>query len=153
MLQYFDELQALVSSIGEANLVSYSSYLMLASGALTLVSLFFVSAPYGRYNGSMPSWSILPLLPARLAWVIMETPNLWVYVLVFLNDGVLCNSMPNTILLCLFIGHYINRSLIFPFRMKAGAPMPVQVMMLAMMFCTWNGLTQVVYLSRVHCYR
>ena len=136
----------------ETDLVSYSSWIMIASGLCTLLALFVATAPYGRYNNHMKiSW--VPMMRPRLAWVLMETPNLWVYVILCFSGSIKCKGAPNMILMLMFLCHYVHRSLIFPFQMRAGAEMPVHVMFLAMLYCTWNGLTQTVYLTRSHCYR
>ncbi len=141
-----------LQSMTETDLVSYSSWIMIASGICTLLALFVTTAPYGRYNNDMKiSW--LPMMRPRVAWVLMETPNLWVYVFLSFSGSIKCKGAPNIILILMFLCHYVHRSLIFPFQMRAGADMPVHVMLLAMLYCTWNALTQTVYLTRSFCYR
>jgi hypothetical protein len=161
--------------------VQVSSVLMAGTGAITFFTLLHLAAPYGRYNKdalSMGSW--IPKIPARLAWVIMELPNLWVTVLVVLlnfsrlhlGDGasnadavgdaeaspsatVECcmASVVNRVLLGAFLAHYVHRAVVFPLLMSPdSAPMPAHVMFLALLFCVWNGLNQSIYLTRVYCY-
>lgn len=67
---------------------------------------------YGRY---FPKKGIL--LNNRLGWVLMEAPTL-ILMPYFTFNG---NNYPNEVIicfLCLYIIHYINRTLIFPFRLK-----------------------------------
>jgi len=108
------------------------AWAMVLSGTVTLVSLLFVAAPYGRFSPDNKdakaddaagkakaaavtpvapgSWG--PLIPPRVAWIVMESPAslvslaLWV----FAGDAQHCTSNPtNVVLLALFQLHYINR--------------------------------------------
>lgn len=73
-----------------------------------------------------------PLVNARFAWVWMESPNLYISVLCWIWGDEKCRqSLVNRILLGLFVGHYINRALIYPLRMQGGRPMPISVMLMA----------------------
>ena len=62
------------------------------------------------------------LFAPQLAWVLMECPNL-VAVVYFYFKNYTPGTFPpatNCVLLAFYTGHYINRSLIFPLRMKGG---------------------------------
>jgi 3-oxo-5-alpha-steroid 4-dehydrogenase 1 len=102
---------------------------VLAGWALTaLVSfllLWFVSAPYGRHDRR--GWG--PSMPARLGWLLMELPA----VLVPLACAATGTGSPLAwLLLGLWLLHYVDRALIYPFRMRmAGRRMPVLVALLA----------------------
>jgi hypothetical protein len=78
---------------------------MLATAALTFIATSFIKAPYGRYSTDK-GWG--PLLDPRLAWILMESPNLWM-TLLMLRIGVTNqsiqitrDSIPNAILLLFF---------------------------------------------------
>mmetsp|Transcript_48497 Transcript_48497/g.109890 ORF Transcript_48497/g.109890 Transcript_48497/m.109890 type:complete len:283 (-) Transcript_48497:86-934(-) len=118
-----------------------------------------VSAPYGRYNspeakaaGRGPVMRMLSScdVNARLAWMLQECPTLiaavaaWVY-----RDAECAASMGNVILLLCFSAHYSNRAIIYPLRMKGSKPVPLPVMLMAMMFCAINGCIQCFSLMRL----
>lgn len=132
-------------NISYSNAVSLSSICMILTGIITFVTCMIIVAPYGRYS-KKKGWGIL--LPARIAWIIMESPNLWVPLLIYNFGGQKCYIQDRTsiILLGCFFVHYINRTIIFPLRMREGNPMPISVMILAFLYCLWNSSTQATYL-------
>jgi 3-oxo-5-alpha-steroid 4-dehydrogenase 1 len=81
-------------------------------------------APYGRHG--RPGWG--PLLPARLAWVLMEAPSPLGMILLFLL-GRGASDRVAVVFLCLWLCHYGYRAVVFPWLLPSGArPMPVVVM-------------------------
>jgi len=48
----------------------------------------------------------------------------------------------------LFVAHYINRTLVYPLRIKGSKPIPLSVMFMAMSFCSLNGYIQCRSLTR-----
>ncbi|RYY85719.1 hypothetical protein EON63_06985 [archaeon] len=134
--------------------VETSAFAMAVAGLATFVGCFFVTAPYGRFS-TPKGWGVL--IPAKLAWILMETPNLWVTIVVILYSqfkGQLraLSSSTNCVLLSMFVFHYIHRSLIFPLFLQSTKPMPFNVMLLAFLFCTWNGYNQSVTLVAATTY-
>lgn len=128
-------------------------------------------APYGRYNttnkdkdtdkGSREkarsSHGYGPDMSARLAWFLMESPNLWASAICLfvpgLADPACLHSKANRLLLGLFTLHYTQRALLYPLLMpRTSRPMPVGVMGLAWLFCMSNGYLQARYLTRFHAY-
>ncbi len=134
---------------------------MIVTGAITFVSTFVIAAPYGKFSASK-GWGFL--LPANIAWMLMETPNLWMSGLILFAslegpgiEGLETSNLPifslnNQVLLGMFLLHYFNRSIIFPITMPEGNPMPVTVMLLAFFYCSWNGFNQAVSLIIVSNY-
>jgi 3-oxo-5-alpha-steroid 4-dehydrogenase 1 len=116
------------------------------SSFITLV--WFLPAPYGRYSKAT-GWGML--VNAKIAWFFMESPNLWVSMICVVaaarSSKPHLHSLPNLVLLVLFCLHYVNRALIFPFRMRSSAPMPFSVMGLAWLFCVCNGYLQARWLT------
>lgn len=124
---------------------------MIATGLLTIVSLTtFVTAPYGRH--SKGGWGLM--VNPKLAWVLMECPNLVAVVYFYLKNYTPGTFPPatNCVLLAFYTGHYINRSLVFPLRMKGGKKMPVTVMLSALFYCSWNGFIQGKWLMELKEY-
>ena len=127
-----------------------SNSVMLVSAMLTFLGLSFFAAPYGKYSTEK---GFGPLLPAQISWAVMESPNLWISLLVWYYRG---DMGPNTVfdqsinkvaMFC-FLLHYSNRSIIYPLRMSSSkaTPMPLSVMLAAFVFCSWNGFNQAVSL-------
>lgn len=133
------------------SLLQWSSWTMLATGLVTFTALVVISAPYGRYSKDK-GWGTL--VPAKLAWFIMESPNLWIIPIVFLlnNSADFSINKSNRILLMCFVVHYVNRSIVFPMGMGDCSPMPITVMLMAFTFCLWNGFNQAVSLIVVNQY-
>ncbi len=112
-------------------------------GLATFVLLLFVTAPYGRH--SRKDWG--PSIPNRLAWFLMEFVSLLVFVLSFLlgPNGI----QPVTwIFFAIYVGHYTNRSIIWPWRTRtSGKQMPLVVALLALCFNLINGFINGYYFS------
>merc|ERR1711879_27685 len=84
-----------------------------------------------------------PLVPARPAWIVMESPAfLLALTMWYLRDPTADANLTNWILIGMFLLHYLHRAFIFPFRMKSGNPMPFNIMMMAWVFCLLNGYLQ-----------
>ncbi|URD97136.1 hypothetical protein MUK42_36024 [Musa troglodytarum] len=79
---------------------------------LTIASLQFLVAPYGRH--AQPGWG--PPLPAALAWFLMESPTLWLTLILY-PRGRYCSQPIALIILTLYLLHYTNRTVIFPLRL------------------------------------
>ena len=132
-----------------------------AVAALVFIILFFVSAPYGRYQRR--GWG--PEMHARLAWVVMELPAVIVIAACLLvasqsRVGVFSERFLGSfgrdalvaplVFLGLWQVHYIYRTFVFPFLMRGGAkPFPVVLVLFAMLFNTANGFVNgyVLFLS------
>ena len=115
----------------------------IAVGLLTFLALLFITAPYGRHTRS--GWG--PLIEARMGWVIMEIASPLFLGLAYF--GALRVFNPVTLLFVLFwLGHYVNRSLLYPLRMRNGTrPMPFSMVALAVLFNLVNGFLNGRYLA------
>ena len=114
-----------------------------ALGLATFILLLFVTAPYGRH--SRKDWG--PTLSNRMGWILMELPSLIVFILCFLLG-------PNPIqpvtwiFFILYVSHYTNRSVIYPWRTRtSGKEMPLVVALLAVCFNLVNGFINGYYFS------
>jgi protein-S-isoprenylcysteine O-methyltransferase Ste14 len=113
--------------------------------AAVFVTLFFVTAPYGRHLRA--GWG--PQLPARLGWMVMEAPAL-----LLVGLGLALGSRPldaySILLGALFLAHYVNRTLVFPLRLPAAArPMPLSIVLSAVFFNLVNGSLQGLWLGEL----
>ena len=84
-----------------------------ALAALTFVTLQFVSAPYGKH--ARAGWG--PTVPARAAWVVMETPPAVVFAVLFLV-GDRRGDPVSIAFLAMYLAHYVYRAWIYPLRMR-----------------------------------
>ncbi|XP_007951454.1 3-oxo-5-alpha-steroid 4-dehydrogenase 1, partial [Orycteropus afer afer] len=131
--------------LGERWLLDALAGLLGVFGCLVLVlGGQVVGSPYGRYSSQWMGWR----LPARPAWVLQELPSLVLPLLECARGDGHLRCWPNALLMAMFLVHYAHRSLIFPFLIRSGTPMPSYTCALAFVFCACNGYLQSRYLSR-----
>ena len=110
-------------------------YIWLGIAIVVHITMFFVTAPFGRHTTT--KWG--PMVDNKLAWFLMELPSLAImgYFLVF---GTYSFDSYVWILFALWIFHYTNRTLIYPFRIKAtDKKMPLVIMLNAILFNLMNA--------------
>ena len=99
-------------------------------GIATFAYLFYENAPYGRHIKE--GWGIL--IPARLGWVVMESPC----VILMIAYGLIVREqlqVVHEIFLLLWLAHYIHRTFIYPFAIKMTNPkMPISIAFSAFFF-------------------
>ncbi len=112
-------------------------------GLVVFVLLLFVTAPYGRH--SRKDWG--PSISNRMGWVIMEFPSLLIFILFFLFGP--NKIQPVTwIFFALYVSHYTNRSVIYPWRTRtSGKQMPLVIALMAVCFNLVNGFINGYYFS------
>lgn len=110
-------------------------WVMFGLAAATFLAVSFVVAPYGRH--ARPGFG--PSMPARLGWVVMESPAV-LALLLFFWTGEAPWQPGALVLLGLWLFHYLHRTVVFPLRMPAGGrPMPVLVAAMAFGFNCFNA--------------
>lgn len=132
----------------------HAFYLFLAIMAVVavvvFVSLFFVDAGYGKFYN--PKWG--PAVNNKLGWVLMESPVFLAMLLLwFFSDR--RGDLVRLAFLFLFELHYIQRSFVFPFRMRGNSMMPLSIVLMGVTFNVLNALMQggwIFYLSPVDYY-
>ncbi len=105
-------------------------FIWVAIGLITFVYLFFENAPYGRHIKD--GWGIK--IPARLGWVVMESPCviLMVVLALIVREQL---EMIHEIFLCIWLAHYIHRTFIYPFVIEMTNPkMPISIALSAFFF-------------------
>jgi 3-oxo-5-alpha-steroid 4-dehydrogenase 1 len=115
----------------------------IALGVITFAGLFFIAAPYGRHVRA--DWG--PLMDARLAWLIMEVTSPLFLCLAYFSGLEVFN--PVTLLfILLWVGHYVNRALLYPLRMNKGShAMPLSIVAMSAFFNLVNGYLNGRYLN------
>jgi 3-oxo-5-alpha-steroid 4-dehydrogenase 1 len=110
-------------------------WVMFGLGAATFLAVSFVVAPYGRHARE----GFGPVLPARVGWVVMESPAVFA-LLAFFWTGEAPTQPGALVLLGLWLLHYVQRTFVFPFRMRAdGKTMPVVIAAMAFGFNVFNA--------------
>jgi hypothetical protein len=127
----------------------YLSLILLEFGlaAVTFIGLLFVVAPYGRHGRS--GWG--PTVPARIGWLVMESPAPLVFLGVYLAGSHQADVVPLLFLL-LWMAHYVQRSFVYPLIMRGGARMPGSVMALAIAFNVLNASINARWVSEFGSY-
>ena len=116
---------------------------LLVGAALTAFFLHFITAPYGRhYRGGFG-----PDMDARMSWVVMESPAVLVFGLVYFRGAQAWDLVP-LVLFGLWQAHYLQRTFVFPFLMRLGRKRsPLLTVALGLLFNTINGAVNAVALS------
>ncbi len=123
-------------------------WVMLALSVVTFVSLFVVTAPYGRHTRS--GWG--PMIPSTLGWVLMEAPASLAFIGFYLTGEHRAEPVP-LVLLALWQLHYVYRAFVYPFRRRGGdKPMPLTIAALAITFNLANAYLNARYISHFAVY-
>ena len=102
-------------------------------------------APYGRHTSK--KWGIS--IDNKLGWIIMELPALLVCPAIYFYFKI--DFDISIMFICLWIIHYFNRTIIFPFRIKTkGKKMPLAIVLSAVFFNIVNGLINGYFLSNIN---
>jgi 3-oxo-5-alpha-steroid 4-dehydrogenase 1 len=110
-------------------------YIWMALAAIVFLVLLKVTAPYGRYISN--KWG--PQINNKLGWVLMEIPGMILIMFFVIANASNQNAM-TYILVAFFIFHYINRTFIYPLRIRTkGKKMPVLIVCSGIFFNMVNG--------------
>jgi 3-oxo-5-alpha-steroid 4-dehydrogenase 1 len=127
----------------------YDSLVLLEFGlaVLTFVGLRFITAPYGRHGRA--GWG--PTVPARIGWLVMESPAALGFAAFFLT-GAHRDELVPLLFLAMWLGHYGYRAFGYPFVMRSRARFPVSVMLMAITFNLLNAWINARWVSEVGSY-
>lgn len=132
----------------EAQLHGYLVFAVLALAAITFLSLFWITAPYGRHL--RPGWG--PTVPARLGWVIMESPAVFLFAAIY-GAGDHAGATVPLVFLGIWLLHYVNRTFVFPFRLRPSAKrMPMAIVAMAIIFNCLNAYINARWISHLAVY-
>jgi len=107
----------------------------IALAGVAFAYLMRHNAPYGRHI--RVGWG--PTIPNRLGWFLMEFTVIVVFLAALLWEKRPISTMVWVLSGC-FLLHYINRSLIYPLRLRtAGKRMPLAIVLSAVGFNLVNG--------------
>jgi protein-S-isoprenylcysteine O-methyltransferase Ste14 len=121
------------------NLILYSWFVL---AGITFISLFFITAPYGRYTRS----GFGPQVSRKTGWILMELPSATLVALFFITSDQPI-SIAQLSFLFLWHLHYWHRTFIFPFRMRgANKRITFTPIILGMIFNSGNAYLNGRYL-------
>lgn len=124
------------------------NWIWIAVAIAIFIVLLFITAPYGRYATS--TWG--PLIGNRLGWILMEVFVL-VVIYYFVLTGTNRQSFASYLMLSFFTLHYLNRSLVFPFRLKTkGKKMPALIVLMGITFNLVSGFLIGYYFGNFRIY-
>lgn len=104
-------------------------------GLLVLPLTLWVTAPFGRHIRQRFG----PCMNNRWGWLIMESPALWCFTPIFLY-GATAQRPAAWLVWGIWTAHYINRGLIFPFRIRTtGKQIPIVIVASGFCFQLVNG--------------
>jgi 3-oxo-5-alpha-steroid 4-dehydrogenase 1 len=131
-----------VQTMSESSFYHWCVIAWMALAAVTFVALFFVTAPYGRFTRN--GWG--PRMSARLGWILMETPVLVIFLVLFAVSDRKANVV-SLVFVALFVAHYVHRALIYPFRLRSSRPsITIPVIAMGAAFGVANGYLNGRYL-------
>jgi 3-oxo-5-alpha-steroid 4-dehydrogenase 1 len=134
-------LSALLPTVPTLNLLALT---WMALALPTWLVLLRVAAPFGRHTSER--WG--PTIDNRLGWVLMELPSL-ALMTGFLIFGARSLESYAWILFALWIAHYLNRTLIYPLRIRStGKRMPLVIVLSAIVFNVINAGLNGCYLAQ-----
>ena len=108
--------------------------LWIGVAGVAFLGLFKMNAPYGRY--AQGGFGVL--IDARVSWIVMEMPALLVFPAIYFMGPAEKSLMTNIFVFC-WVFHYVNRVLIYPFRLRSGRNVPLVVGVSAFVFNCING--------------
>jgi protein-S-isoprenylcysteine O-methyltransferase Ste14 len=124
------------------------AYAVIATGGIVFLSLFFITAPYGRH--ARGGWG--PTLSNRLGWMIMESPAALAFLGVYVVGRHALDTTP-LVLCAMWLTHYVHRAFVFPLRMRsAQKPMPISVAGMAIVFNVINAYLNARWISQLGDY-
>jgi hypothetical protein len=117
-----------------SSVYNFSVITILGLAVLVFFLLFHISAPYGKFLRK--GWG--PALKSKWGWMIMEAPSPVLLAFFFLTAPQ--KSLPQIVFVCLWLSHYIHRTIIYPFTQSgSNKSYPVIIVCMAFIFNIFNG--------------
>jgi len=134
--------------MAESEVHRYVVLAILALAIPTFAVLALTTAPYGRHRRD--GWG--PTVPARAGWILMEYPAVLGFIAVFACGRHRAELVP-LVLLAVWQLHYVHRTFVFPFRMRASERrMPLAIPLLGMLFNAANAYVNARWISHLGSY-
>ena len=132
----------------ESTLHFYATLTEIGVAIPTAVALIWLTAPYGRH--ARGGWG--PTVPNRVGWILMELPACVGFAAIFFLGRRSLELAP-LVLLAIWQIHYVHRTFIFPFRLRAtGKRMPLAIPAMAIVFNSLNAYVNARWISHLGDY-
>lgn len=129
--------------MAEAALHHWLTLAQLGLAVITAISLWVITAPYGRHNRA--GWG--PQIPNALGWVIMEAPAVLLFAWIYSRGQFRTDTVP-LVLLAMWQLHYLHRTVIYPLRLRSrGKSMPLAIAVTAVAFNSLNAYINARWIS------
>jgi 3-oxo-5-alpha-steroid 4-dehydrogenase 1 len=137
-----------MSQLSELDIHQLICWGLIGTAVIVALLLLFVSAPYGRHARS--GWG--PTMPTKWVWILMESPAVLLFIPVYLMGSRRFELIP-LLLLGLWQLHYVNRTFIFPLRMRLeGKRDPVIIAAMAFCYQALNAYVNARHISEFGSY-
>ena len=115
---------------------------------LTVLPLMKVTAPYGRHGRA--GWG--PVIPARVGWVVMESPAVLAFAFFYLSGANAQQTVP-LVLFGIWQLHYVRRTFVYPFQIRAkGKTIPLMIAVMAFVFNIFNAYVNARWIGHLGTY-
>jgi 3-oxo-5-alpha-steroid 4-dehydrogenase 1 len=105
------------------------------------ISLFFITAPYGRYFRLNSRLSI----DGMYGWIIMEAPASLIFAACFITN-IQIVTITQIVLLIMWQIHYLDRSFIYPVKRRISSkPLPLAILVAGFIFNSVNAYLNGMY--------
>lgn len=132
----------------ERDFHTWATWAEIGLGVLTFASLFFITAPYGRH--ARKGWG--PEVSQRTGWILMELPACVGWFAIWAMGSHALETVPLA-MMALWQLHYVNRTFVFPFRIKAsGKTTPLSIVGTAVAFNLLNAYVNARWVSEFGSY-
>ena len=124
--------------------------IMSIFGVMTFIALYFVEAGYGKFLNKKWGWAF----NNKVAWFLMEVPTL-IVMLTMVASSPRKDNFVSLVIAGFYVGHYVQRTLVFPFMLKGKGKMPFLIVFMGMFFNTVNAFliaSWIFYLSPENYY-
>ncbi|MDR3418653.1 MAG: 3-oxo-5-alpha-steroid 4-dehydrogenase [Nevskia sp.] len=122
-----------------------------ALGLVSAASIYFLRMLPLSNRMEGPQRGSRGVIDKRLGWVLMEVPVLATVIWCYWASAKSINY--SIIMVAAFVFHYINRALIYPWRVKVrGKKMPIGTMLSSMLFYIVNGYLIGYYFGALRAY-
>lgn len=144
-----DNTSGYARGLPESTLHFYATLTEIGIAIPTAVALIWISAPYGRHMRD--GWG--PSIPSRVGWILMELPAVALFAGIFLLGDHRFELVP-LVLLGIWQIHYVHRTFVFPFRLRAkGKRMPLSIPLMAICFNSLNAYVNARWISHLGTYQ
>jgi len=138
-----------VPAFDEPRFLTGLLWALALSGAAAAAALFVRPAPYGRHTRA----GFGPRIPARTAWIVMESPAVVVFAATY-AAGTHARSLLPLSFAALWLLHYAHRSFVYPIvTYRPGQrPTPLLVVLLGFSFNVVNAYANARFVSQYVVY-